>query len=203
MGSVRTAQLCAAQVMAISQLIRKEFGGAKDLSGIGGVETGGDAAEFLLLGANSVQVRCLLLQAPAALCAVCMCATAVRECSGVWPGAHSNRARPAIPHACTMHQAPAGHHRVLQSLRCHAEHAPDFDLSMHLVPGAMPEQCMTCKRCILFHVMNTAKIPGTDQHMELCERLHATRCSGIASSNRHMAMTSCLLHMWHGTRQPV
>ena len=42
--------------MAISQLIKKEFGNAKDVSGIGGVETGNDAAEFLLLGANSVQV---------------------------------------------------------------------------------------------------------------------------------------------------
>lgn len=44
------------QVMAISNLIAKEFGGKKDLSGIGGVETGADAAEFLLLGSNSVQV---------------------------------------------------------------------------------------------------------------------------------------------------
>ena len=43
--------------MAISQLIRRDFGDARDLSGIGGVETGGDAAEFLLLGANSVQAR--------------------------------------------------------------------------------------------------------------------------------------------------
>ena len=44
------------QVMAISQLIARDFGSARDLSGIGGVETGADAAEFLLLGANSVQV---------------------------------------------------------------------------------------------------------------------------------------------------
>lgn len=43
------------QVMTISQLIRSEFDGQRDLSGIGGVETGRDAAEFLLLGANSVQ----------------------------------------------------------------------------------------------------------------------------------------------------
>ena len=48
---------CAAQVMKIGQVIRDEFDGKKDLSGIGGVETGQDAAEFLLLGANSVQVR--------------------------------------------------------------------------------------------------------------------------------------------------
>lgn len=44
------------QVMKIGQVIRDEFNGGKDLSGIGGVETGRDAAEFLLLGANSVQV---------------------------------------------------------------------------------------------------------------------------------------------------
>ena len=50
--------LPCAQVMAISQLIREEFDGRRDLSGIGGVETGRDAAEFLLLGANSVQVGC-------------------------------------------------------------------------------------------------------------------------------------------------
>ena len=45
------------QVMAIAQLIESDFDGRRDLSGIGGVETGRDAAEFLLLGANSVQVR--------------------------------------------------------------------------------------------------------------------------------------------------
>ncbi len=44
------------QVMKIGQVIRDEFDNKKDLSGIGGVETGRDAAEFLLLGANSVQV---------------------------------------------------------------------------------------------------------------------------------------------------
>ena len=42
--------------MKIGQLIRDEFDNKKDLSGIGGVESGQDAAEFLLLGANSVQV---------------------------------------------------------------------------------------------------------------------------------------------------
>ena len=47
----------ALQVMSISNLIAQEFDGKRDLSGIGGVETGKDAAEFLLLGANSVQVR--------------------------------------------------------------------------------------------------------------------------------------------------
>ena len=43
--------------MKIGQIIRDEFDNKKDLSGIGGVETGQDAAEFLLLGANSVQVN--------------------------------------------------------------------------------------------------------------------------------------------------
>ena len=42
--------------MKIGQVIRDEFDGKKDLSGIGGVESGRDAAEFLLLGANTVQV---------------------------------------------------------------------------------------------------------------------------------------------------
>lgn len=39
-------------------MMKSEFGD-KDLSlsGIGGVETGGDAAEFILLGADTVQVR--------------------------------------------------------------------------------------------------------------------------------------------------
>lgn len=53
---IKAATKILIQVMAISQLIKKEFNGARDLSGIGGVETGADAAEFLLLGANSVQV---------------------------------------------------------------------------------------------------------------------------------------------------
>ncbi|KAK9785261.1 hypothetical protein WJX73_003853 [Symbiochloris irregularis] len=48
--------IALAKVMSIAQLIQKEFDGKADLSGIGGVETGRDAAEFLLLGANSVQV---------------------------------------------------------------------------------------------------------------------------------------------------
>lgn len=45
--------------MKIGQVIRDEFDGKKDLSGIGGVESGRDAAEFLLLGANTVQVSLL------------------------------------------------------------------------------------------------------------------------------------------------
>lgn len=45
------------KVMSIAQMMKKEFSdGDYSLSGIGGVETGGDAAEFILLGANTVQV---------------------------------------------------------------------------------------------------------------------------------------------------
>ena len=42
-------------VMEIAQTIRNEFPG-RSLSAIGGVETGNDAAEFILLGADTVQV---------------------------------------------------------------------------------------------------------------------------------------------------
>jgi len=42
-------------VMEMAQLIRKEFPG-RSLSAIGGVETGNDAAEFILLGGDTVQV---------------------------------------------------------------------------------------------------------------------------------------------------
>jgi dihydroorotate dehydrogenase subfamily 1 len=41
--------------MEIAKVIRDEFPG-RTLSGIGGIETGGDAAQFILLGADSVQV---------------------------------------------------------------------------------------------------------------------------------------------------
>jgi dihydroorotate dehydrogenase subfamily 1 len=41
--------------MEIAQVIKKEFPG-RTLSGIGGVETGNDAAQFILLGADAVQV---------------------------------------------------------------------------------------------------------------------------------------------------
>jgi dihydropyrimidine dehydrogenase (NADP+)/dihydropyrimidine dehydrogenase (NAD+) subunit PreA len=42
-------------VMEIALLIRQEFAG-RSLSGIGGIETGGDAAQFILAGADTVQV---------------------------------------------------------------------------------------------------------------------------------------------------
>jgi dihydroorotate dehydrogenase subfamily 1 len=42
-------------VMEIAQLIRKEFPG-RSLSAMGGVETGNDAAQFILLGGDTVQV---------------------------------------------------------------------------------------------------------------------------------------------------
>ncbi len=42
-------------VMEIATMIRAEFPG-RSLSGIGGIETGGDAAQFILLGADTVQV---------------------------------------------------------------------------------------------------------------------------------------------------
>jgi len=41
--------------MEIAQVIRREFPG-RSLSAIGGVETGSDAAQFILLGGDTVQV---------------------------------------------------------------------------------------------------------------------------------------------------
>lgn len=47
------------KVMSISRMLQEEGWRKKDvsLSGIGGVETGADAAEFILLGSDTVQVR--------------------------------------------------------------------------------------------------------------------------------------------------
>ena len=42
-------------VMEIATMIRQEFPG-RSLSGIGGIESGGDAAQFILLGSDTVQV---------------------------------------------------------------------------------------------------------------------------------------------------
>ena len=41
--------------MEVAQVIKKEFPG-RTLSGIGGIETGNDAAQFILLGCDTVQV---------------------------------------------------------------------------------------------------------------------------------------------------
>jgi dihydroorotate dehydrogenase subfamily 1 len=42
-------------VMEIAQMIQSEYPG-RSLSGLGGIESGGDAAQFILLGSNTVQV---------------------------------------------------------------------------------------------------------------------------------------------------
>lgn len=43
--------------MQIAQMMKAEYSDKEfSLSGIGGVETGSDAAEFILIGANTVQV---------------------------------------------------------------------------------------------------------------------------------------------------
>jgi dihydropyrimidine dehydrogenase (NADP+) len=49
--------IALAKCMELSRLIQDEFGKDKSLSAIGGVESGTDAAEYLLLGASTVQVR--------------------------------------------------------------------------------------------------------------------------------------------------
>ncbi|XP_031496996.1 dihydropyrimidine dehydrogenase (NADP(+)), chloroplastic [Nymphaea colorata] len=49
--------IALAKVMSIAKMMKAEFRDTeKSLSGIGGVQTGGDAAEFILLGADTVQV---------------------------------------------------------------------------------------------------------------------------------------------------
>ncbi|GMH39766.1 hypothetical protein BSKO_07664 [Bryopsis sp. KO-2023] len=48
--------IALAKVMGIAKMIRDDFGGKKSLSGLGGVEIGNDAAEFILLGSDTVQV---------------------------------------------------------------------------------------------------------------------------------------------------
>ena len=50
--------IALAKVMAISRMMERDFAGqGRSLSGIGGVDTGADAAEFILLGSSTVQVR--------------------------------------------------------------------------------------------------------------------------------------------------
>ncbi|MEM8495746.1 MAG: NAD-dependent dihydropyrimidine dehydrogenase subunit PreA, partial [Planctomycetota bacterium] len=55
-SSVAVRPIALRMVMEIATLIREEFDGKRTISGIGGVETGGDAAQFILLGADTVQV---------------------------------------------------------------------------------------------------------------------------------------------------
>ncbi|MBB6428985.1 NAD-dependent dihydropyrimidine dehydrogenase subunit PreA [Algisphaera agarilytica] len=55
-SSVAVRPIALRMVMEIATLIREEFEGSRTISGIGGVETGEDAAQFILLGADTVQV---------------------------------------------------------------------------------------------------------------------------------------------------
>lgn len=57
-SSTAVKPIALAKVAAIAGMIEQEFadGSGKSLSGIGGVNTGKDAAEFILLGADTVQV---------------------------------------------------------------------------------------------------------------------------------------------------
>ncbi|CAL4885265.1 unnamed protein product [Urochloa decumbens] len=48
--------IALAKVMQIARMMKEEFANGQSLSAIGGVETGNDAAEFILLGADTVQV---------------------------------------------------------------------------------------------------------------------------------------------------
>ncbi|XP_006647857.1 dihydropyrimidine dehydrogenase (NADP(+)), chloroplastic [Oryza brachyantha] len=48
--------IALAKVMKIAKMMKEEFADGQSLSAIGGVETGNDAAEFILLGADTVQV---------------------------------------------------------------------------------------------------------------------------------------------------
>jgi len=48
--------IALARVMQLAKLIQERYDGGRSLSGIGGVETGADAAEFILLGSDTVQV---------------------------------------------------------------------------------------------------------------------------------------------------
>lgn len=46
------------KVMNIARTLKTDYAGkGLSLSGIGGIDTGGDAAEFILLGSDTVQVR--------------------------------------------------------------------------------------------------------------------------------------------------
>lgn len=56
-SSTAVKPIALAKVAAIAEMIKREFpDSGASLSGIGGVNTGGDAAEFILLGSDTVQV---------------------------------------------------------------------------------------------------------------------------------------------------
>ena len=56
-SSTAIKPIALAKVAALAAMIESDFSGAgKSLSGIGGVNTGGDGAEFILLGSDTVQV---------------------------------------------------------------------------------------------------------------------------------------------------
>ena len=55
-SSVAVRPIALRMVMEVANLIHKEFEGKRSISGIGGIETGNDAAQFILLGADTVQV---------------------------------------------------------------------------------------------------------------------------------------------------
>ena len=55
-SSVAVRPIALRMVMEIANLIADEYEGKRTISGMGGVETGEDAAEFILLGSDTVQV---------------------------------------------------------------------------------------------------------------------------------------------------
>jgi dihydropyrimidine dehydrogenase (NADP+)/dihydropyrimidine dehydrogenase (NAD+) subunit PreA len=55
-SSVAVRPIALRMVMEIANLIHDEYQGHRTISGMGGIETGEDAAEFILLGSDTVQV---------------------------------------------------------------------------------------------------------------------------------------------------
>jgi dihydropyrimidine dehydrogenase (NADP+) len=56
-SSTAVKPIALAKCMAIAQMVDHDFSGdGRSLSGLGGVNTGRDAAEFILLGSDTVQV---------------------------------------------------------------------------------------------------------------------------------------------------
>ena len=65
-SSVAVRPIALRMVMEIATLIREEFEGTRTISGIGGVETGEDAAEFILAGATAVELGTISFANPRA-----------------------------------------------------------------------------------------------------------------------------------------